>query len=118
MGPVIWVSSQRITTPRLGECKTDLSTAEGVQNASMIVPWCMICTILLNRTLGFAIILAFCFCAGELEIAMTSPTGYDFIEVFHNATNLYAAASVMTAALITCVICASFGFLAASSHQT
>ncbi|SLM40531.1 amino acid permease [Lasallia pustulata] len=92
--------------------------AEEVQNASTIVPWCMICTILLNGILGFAIVLAFCFCVGDLEGALTSPTGYDFIEVFHNATNSNAATSVMTSVLITLVICASFGFLASSSRQT
>ncbi|MCJ1299474.1 hypothetical protein MMC08_002266 [Hypocenomyce scalaris] len=92
--------------------------AEEVQNASTIVPWCMISTILLNGTLGFAIVLAFCFCIGDLNNALTSPTGYDFIEVFNNATNSNAATSVMTSVLITLVICASFGFLASSSRQT
>lgn len=78
----------------------------------------MICTILLNGVLGFAIVLAFCFCVGDLETALTSPTGYDFIEVFYNATKSSAATSVMTSVLITLVICASFGFLASSSRQT
>lgn len=103
---------------RVSECNTDKSIAEEVQNASTIVPWCMICTILLNGILGFAVVLAFCFCVGDLEIALTSPTGYDFIEVFYNATDSSAATSVMTSVLITLVICASFGFLASSSRQT
>lgn len=106
------------TDSKVVECNINTSAAEEVQNASTIVPWCMICTILLNGILGFAIVLAFCFCVGDLEGALTSPTGYDFIEVFHNATNSNAATSVMTSVLITLVICASFGFLASSSRQT
>ena len=118
MGPAIWVSNKQTTCLWAKECNADLSKAEEVQNASTIVPWCMICTILLNGTLGFAIVLAFCFCIGDLNNALTSPTGYDFIEVFYNATNSNAATSVMTSVLITLVTCASFGFLASSSRQT
>lgn len=92
--------------------------AEEVRNASTIVPWCMICTILLNGALGFAMVLALCFCVGDLEAALASPTGYDFIEVFYNATNSHAATSAMTAVLIVLVICATFGFLASASRQT
>lgn len=92
--------------------------AEEVQNASTIVPWCMICTILLNGILGFAIVIAFCFCLGDLPADLASPTGYDFIQVFYGATNSNAGTSVMTSILITLVICATFGFLASASRLT
>jgi choline transport protein len=92
--------------------------AEEVKNASTIVPWCMICNILLNGTLGFAIVITLCFCLGNLNDDLASPTGYDFIQVFYGATNSNAGTSVMTAILITLVICATFGFLASASRQT
>lgn len=92
--------------------------AEEVQNASTIVPWCMVATIALNGTLGFAICIAFSFTLGNLNDALTTATGYDFIEVFYNATGNLAGSSVMTAILIALVTCASFGFLATSSRQT
>ncbi|KAJ5674493.1 Amino acid/polyamine transporter I [Penicillium maclennaniae] len=92
--------------------------AEEVKNASVIVPWCMIGTILLNGTLGFAIVLAFLFCIGNIEDALGSATGYDFIEVFWNATKSHAGTSVMAALPTTLVICASFGFLASASRLT
>ncbi|MCJ1389919.1 hypothetical protein MMC18_002776 [Xylographa bjoerkii] len=91
---------------------------EEVRNASTVVPWVMLCTILLNGALGFAIVIAFSFCVGDFLTALNSPTGYDFIEVFFNATNSYAGSSVMTAVLIALVTCASFGFLASASRQT
>lgn len=87
-------------------------------NASVIVPWCMIATIMLNGVLGFAMVLAFLFCVGDLDAALDSATGYDFIEVFFNATKSHAGTSVMTAIVIALTICASFGFLASSSRLT
>lgn len=93
-------------------------TAEEVINASIIVPWCMIGTILLNGTLGFAIVVAFLFCIGNVDDALNSATGYDFIEVFYAATKSHAGTSVMTAIPTALVICASFGFLASASRLT
>ena len=92
--------------------------AEEVRNASTVVPWAMISTILLNGAMGFATCIAFSFTLGDLETDLTSPTYFDFIQVFFGATNSHAGASVMTAVLIVLVTCASFGFLASSSRQT
>jgi hypothetical protein len=78
----------------------------------------MIGTILLNGSLGFAIVLAFLFCIGDVGKAMNSTTGYGFIEVFFNATQSHAGASVMAAIPTALVICASFGFLASASRLT
>lgn len=94
--------------------------AEEVRNASTVVPWCMICTVLLNGTLGFSIAIAYGFCEGDPEKALEAflETGYDFIYSFQNATNSNAGTSVMTSILIALVSCASFGFLATASRQT
>lgn len=92
--------------------------AEEVQNASVIVPWCMVTTIFINGALGLAICIAFSFTIGDVGAALGSATGYDFIEVFYNATASLAGSSVMTSILIALVTCASFGFLATASRQT
>ncbi|KAL2050985.1 hypothetical protein ABVK25_008731 [Lepraria finkii] len=92
--------------------------AEEVRNASTVVPWAIICTVLLNGTLGLAICIAFSFTLGDLPTDLMSATGYDFIQVFFGATNSHAGSSVMTAILIALVTCASFGFLASASRQT
>ena len=121
MAPVTWVSNRKLLSHiSIQRSVLTLMTlkAEEVQNASTVVPWVMICTILINGTLGFATIIAFNFCIGDLRTAISSPTGYDFIEVFYNATNSHAATSVMTSVLITLVICATFGLLASASRQT
>ena len=92
--------------------------AEEVRNASTVIPWAMISTILLNGAQGFAICIAFSFTLGNLEADLMSATGFDFIQVFFGATNSRAGSSVMTAILIALTTCASFGFLASASRQT
>ena len=94
--------------------------AEEVRNASTTVPWCMVCTVLLNGALGFSIAIAYSFCEGDPEQALNAflETGYDFVYSFFNATNSHAGTSVMTSILIALVSCAAFGFLATASRQT
>ena len=92
--------------------------AEEVQNALTVVPWAMIWTVILNGTLGWAIVIAFSFCiVPTIEEALTSPTGYDFIEVFYTAVGSAGTAG-LTAVLIILMWCATFGFLATASRQT
>ena len=117
MDRVIWVRAKTPMQP-VKSCHAYTVTVEEVRNASTVVPWVMIFTVVLNGVLGFAVVVAFSFCVGNLENALTSPTGYDFIEVFYAATNSLAGSSVMTAVLIALVTCASFGFLASASRQT
>lgn len=46
----------------------------------------MLAAIVLNGILGFAMLIAMLFCMGDIEAAVSSPTGYPFIELFHQAT--------------------------------
>ncbi|EMC95839.1 hypothetical protein BAUCODRAFT_577105 [Baudoinia panamericana UAMH 10762] len=74
--------------------------AEEVQNARTVVPWCMISTVILNGTLGCAIVIAFSFCVvPTIEDTLTSPTSYHFMEVFYGAMGSAGTAG-MTAVLI------------------
>lgn len=75
-------------------------------------------TVLLNGTLGLIMCIVFAFCTTDLEGAMQSPTGYDFIYVFFAGNESLVGTSIMTSILIVLVTCASFGFLASSSRQT
>ncbi|KAK5115262.1 hypothetical protein LTR62_001462 [Meristemomyces frigidus] len=92
--------------------------AEEIRNASTVVPWCMLSTVILNGILGFAIVIAFSFCiVPTIDDALVSPTGYDLIEVFYTAMGTAGTAG-MTAVLIILMWCATFGFLATASRQT
>jgi len=91
--------------------------AEEVLNSST-VPEAMIGAVLVNGILGLGVCIAFSFTVGDLASALSSPTGYDFIEVFFSATNSLAGSSTMTAILIALVTSASVGFLATATRQT
>jgi hypothetical protein len=55
----------------------------------------MIISVVLNGILGFGILVATLFSMGEIEAALSSPTGYPYMEIFHFATNSNGVASAM-----------------------
>ena len=59
----------------------------------------MLASIALNGSLGFAVVTATLFCLGSEQDALTSSTGYPFIEVFLNATGSNAGANAMVSLL-------------------
>lgn len=103
-----------IVTPRL----LTAVAAEEVQDAATVVPWCMVTTIILNGMLGMGTVIVFLFCIGDMQKALNSDTGYDFIEVFYNATQSKAGTTVMTSILLSLAMFATFGLLASASRQT
>lgn len=91
---------------------------EEVVNAASVVPWSMVGSVALNGVLGWAVVIAFSFCiVPTLDESLTSPTGYDFIDVFYRAVGPAGSAG-MTATLIILMWCATLGFLATSTRQT
>ncbi|KAK5998949.1 Choline transport-like protein [Cladobotryum mycophilum] len=90
--------------------------SEEVSNPSLVVPRSIMLTLMINGGLGFAMMMAILFCMGDLQHALESPTGYPFIEVFHQATDSVAASAIMTAILIVLCCSASVGILASTSR--
>jgi len=62
--------------------RIDTLIAEEIQNASVVVPWVMIATTILNGILGFAALVAILFCVGDIEAAEKTPTGYPSSKFF------------------------------------
>ena len=60
--------------------------AEETRHASTNVPWAVMFAIIINGFLGFAISIAFSFILGDLQTDLETPTVYDFIYVFYDAT--------------------------------
>ena len=54
---------------------------------------------------------------GDLDKALSSPTGYAFIDTFYNATGSHAGASVMTSILIIMLLFGCVTNFATSSRQ-
>jgi choline transport protein len=90
--------------------------AEEIHNASTIVPWAMISTIMLNGVMGLALLIALLFCLGDINAALETPTGFPFIEIFVQATNSNAAATGMTCLILLLMIAAAIGIMATASR--
>ncbi|TGO90115.1 hypothetical protein BPOR_0078g00050 [Botrytis porri] len=90
--------------------------SEEVHNASTVIPWAMISSIVLNGVLGFALLIALLFCLGDIDVALTSPSGFPFIEIFRGATNSNAAATGMTLIIIFILLAAAIGIMATASR--
>ncbi|KAE9377008.1 amino acid transporter [Stipitochalara longipes BDJ] len=90
--------------------------SEEIQNASTVVPWVMISSIMLNGTLGLALLIALLFCLGDIDNALNSPTGFPFIEIFVQATNSKAGSTVMTSLILVLLAAAAIGIMATASR--
>jgi amino acid transporter len=71
----------------------------------------------LNGVLGFVMIITYCFCITDIEKAISSPTGYPFIEVFYQATGSKGATTAMTLIIVVLLIAAGISILATASRQ-
>lgn len=95
-----------------------LHMAEEVKNAAVNVPRAILAAVILNGATGFAIVIAYLFCIGNIDEALAPNTGYDYIDSFYEATRSLGGASVMAAIPDALVICATFCMLATASRQT
>ncbi|KAI0120315.1 amino acid/polyamine transporter I [Hypoxylon sp. NC0597] len=93
--------------------------AEEIKDASTTVPRAIMISIVLNGVLGFAMMLAYLFCLGELEAVLESQAtlGYPFLFVFQSGTRSIAGAAVMGLVIVALGICSTVGILASSSRM-
>jgi len=90
--------------------------AEEVQNASTVVPWAIVSSVVFNGVLGFALLLALLFCLGNVDAALNTPTGFPFIEIFAQATNSNGAATAMTVLVLILLTASATGVMATASR--
>ncbi|RJE20120.1 Amino acid permease [Aspergillus sclerotialis] len=91
--------------------------AEEASNASVAIPRAILLSVLINGTLGFTMLIAVLFCMGDVKAAINTPTGYPYIEIFHQATDSISGALGMSSILLIIAICSVIGMLAATSRQ-
>jgi amino acid transporter len=111
-----------ILWPTVSLLGSDAAThmSEELQDASYVLPRAMIATAAINGTLGFAMLVTFCFCLGDVEAVMGSKIGqfgYAFIEVFRQGTQSVAGATAMTCILIILSTFCCVTNIATSSRQ-
>jgi choline transport protein len=84
-------------------------SAEEVQDASIVLPKVLIWSIVPNGIMAVLMGVTFIFCIGDIDSVLASPTNEPFIQVFYNATQSYAGATIM--ASIIAIMLTSVGFL-------
>lgn len=93
--------------------------SEEIKHASTVVPHSVLISVLLNGTLGFAMLLAYVFCLGDIDAVLESQDtlGYPFLFVFREGTGSIAGAAVMGLVVVILGICSTVGVLAATSRM-
>lgn len=64
----------------------------------------MCASVIINGFLGLGMLIAVLFCLGNLEDALSTPTGFPFIEIFSQATNSTSGGTVMVSSRKTSLI--------------
>ncbi|KAG8161235.1 hypothetical protein KVR01_009499 [Diaporthe batatas] len=92
--------------------------SEEIRNASLVLPKAIMWAVFINGSMGFAMIITFCFTIGDVEELLHSPTGFPFIQVFYDVTQSYSGTSIMTALLVVNITSACISTVATVSRQT
>ncbi|KAK3647889.1 hypothetical protein LTR56_007863 [Elasticomyces elasticus] len=91
--------------------------AEELVNASFTLPRILLWATVVNGAMAFVMLVTFCYCIGDLESVLSTPTGYPFIQVFYNSTQSLPAANAMTSLIIILSACSNITVMAGSSRQ-
>lgn len=73
-------------------------------------------TLVVNGTLGFAMLITTLYCMGDLDAAMAENPHYPFMAIFRNAVGSTAGATAMASIIIVMIFVASTGALASTSR--
>ena len=87
-----------------------------VYNASTVVPWAMVATMMGNGVSGLAVLITLLFCLGDVNTALNTPTGFPFIEIFAQATNSNIATTIMTCLVLFLLAVSGSGRMATASR--
>ena len=66
---------------------------------------------------GIIMVLTFCFSVGDIESALSSPTGQPYIQVLFNASGSHVGTTILTVAIATNTLCNTVNNVAAASRQ-
>ena len=86
-------------------------------NPEVAVPYCMLSSVAINGTLGFAFVLAILFCMGDIDAALATDTGYPIIEILRYITGSNAASTAMTCTIILMALLATVALIPSSSRM-
>ena len=94
-----------------------MHVAEETKNPRKDVPWAMVGCLLVNGSMGFAMLIAVLYGMGDLDTAINTPIGFPIVEMFlHISRGSKAAATAMTCTIVISAWFAAVGMLASSSR--
>lgn len=91
--------------------------SEEITRANVNVPRSIVTSVCVNGLMGLCVLLATLFGIGDVDAALTTATGYPFIEIFQQATGNNAGGIGMSAIIVVMVLAATIGFVATSSRM-
>jgi choline transport protein len=71
----------------------------------------------MNGTAGFCMLIAILYCIGDIDAALSTPTGYPFIEILTQATRSIRGGTALSACLVLMFFCCSLTIVATASRQ-
>ncbi|KZN93598.1 putative amino-acid permease [Penicillium chrysogenum] len=92
--------------------------SEEVQNAALVVPWCMVSTALINGSLGFIMLITLLYKMGDIQDVLAPASGFSFLPAVNHATGSAAATNAVAAIILVMEVCSAIGILATVSRQT
>jgi choline transport protein len=105
--------------PIFGLLGSDAAThmSEELRDASYTLPRAMIWTAVVNSSLGFLMLVTFCFCLGDVASVLGTVTGQPHIQIIFNATQSVAGTTVLSAILIVMAVFGCVNNVATCSRQ-
>ncbi|KAK3213471.1 hypothetical protein GRF29_28g17160 [Pseudopithomyces chartarum] len=90
--------------------------SEEIQNAQLVLPRSIMTGVMINGSLGFAMILTVLHRSGDIDAALAENPAYPFVAIFKHATNSTSGAAVMSSLVLCLAVSATVGLLASSSR--
>ncbi|KAF4763676.1 hypothetical protein HAV15_001454 [Penicillium sp. str.  len=91
--------------------------AEEVANSSVVVPHSMLFAIAINGILGFAMLIAFLFTAGDFTAILKSQATFPFMHILESSTKSKGASIVLSSMMAIMQACAGLGGISSGSRM-
>lgn len=91
--------------------------SEEIKDASSVLPRAMMWTVVINGSLGFVMLVTYCFAIGNVDELLKNTEVMPFIQVFQIATKSLAGTNVLTTIIIVLTVCGCITNVATASRQ-
>ncbi|KAL8901678.1 MAG: hypothetical protein Q9192_000437 [Flavoplaca navasiana] len=91
--------------------------SEELKDAGRVLPSVMVWATFFNGLHGLTMIITLCFCIGDIDGVLNSPTGIPIMQVLYNSTGSFTITVIMTTVLIILSMVGTITVIAATSRQ-